>query len=213
MHSVRKYVRVIAMKSRYKYAVEAAGVREGDLVLDVGCRDMVLAQYLPPGVGYCGLDVQPVWADRAQKVIIHNLDKGLTVCFDNYYDVVFALDVLEHTDNFHNVLTECLRVCKRTLVVTLPNMAHVKYSLSWLLRGRMSAKYDLADTPPPDRHKWLTSVYQTDALMRHYNAEVIRIYDGRKLQLISWVGRLLRLPIHLYVHTTIYVIQKGVSND
>lgn len=85
-------------------------------VLDVGCRTGQLKHVLPSkDIYYCGLDlVSP--AD-----VIGNLEVGLP--FKNEkFDVVVALDVLEHTDNIWNAFRELCRVARQYCVITLPNI-------------------------------------------------------------------------------------------
>ena len=64
-------------------------------ILDIGCRDKILKKYLNENVIYQGIDFE-----ESHEVIAHNLEEGIPFP-DNSFDIVFALDVLEHVENIH----------------------------------------------------------------------------------------------------------------
>ncbi len=122
-------------------------------ILDVGCRSgnlrEVLHQHNEP-VEYCGLDLYPP-AD-----VIADLEKGLPFK-GKEFDVVVALDVLEHTDDIHKAFDEICRVARQFAVITLPNAYELKGRIKFLLGQRISGKYGLPVEKPADRHRWLFS--------------------------------------------------------
>lgn len=91
-----------------KYRLTAAALQpEVRSVLDVGCRDAMLKDYLRKCIVYTGLDIQP-----GQGVdSICNVEKGLPFT-DGAFDAVIALDLLEHTDNIWFVFDELIRVAR-----------------------------------------------------------------------------------------------------
>lgn len=120
-------------------------------VLDVGCRSGRLRQALRgKDVRYCGLDLSPP-AD-----VIGNLEAGLPFP-DETFDVVVALDVLEHTDNIWSAFRELCRVTRRYCVIALPNMYEMRSRVKFLLGRGISGKYGLTVEPEADRHRWLFS--------------------------------------------------------
>ena len=123
-------------------------------VLDVGCRSGLLREALKQeGVdaAYTGLDLY-LPAD-----IIADLGKGLPFS-DKSFDVVVALDVLEHVDDIHFALAELCRVSKRWVVITLPNAYELRGRVKFLLGRPLSGKYGLPPEPPKDRHRWIFSL-------------------------------------------------------
>lgn len=139
-------------------------------VLDVGCRSGHLKHALPNGkVQYCGLDLFP------PANAVGNVEAGLPFA-DASFDVVVALDVLEHTDDIYKAFGELCRVARRHVVCSLPNAYEVKSRIKFLLGQRLSGKYGLPVEPPGDRHRWLFSFLEartfTHGMARRHALEV-----------------------------------------
>jgi len=123
-------------------------------VLDVGCRSGGFKQVLSTfslSTSYYGVDLYPP-AD-----VIANVEYNLPF-LDAEFDVVVALDILEHTDNIHKAFTEICRVAKRYVVITLPNSYEIKGRFKFFFGRPLSGKYGLPIEPPKDRHRWLFSL-------------------------------------------------------
>lgn len=122
-------------------------------ILDVGCRSKKfkdVVEAFNAEVCYLGLDLHPP-AD-----VIGNLEQGLPFS-DKTFDVVLALDVLEHIDNIHRSFDELCRVSNKFVVITLPNSYELRARFKFLLGYTISGKYGLSPEPPMDRHRWLFS--------------------------------------------------------
>ena len=122
-------------------------------VLDVGCRDKILKNFLLPNIKYQGIDYKD-----EDEILGHNLEYGIPF-EDNSFDIVFALDVLEHVDNIHFLFEEILRVSKNEVLVALPNMSYWKFRLRFLKGKDISGKYVFSTKKVLDRHRWLPSYY------------------------------------------------------
>ena len=130
-------------------------VPEGARVLDLGCGDGALLQYLQRERGCSGYGVELDDANvlactqRGVNVLQLNLDQGLKVFADQSFDVVLQIDTLQHLRNAEVMLRETARV-GRTGIVAFPNFAHWPNRLS-VLRGRMPVTrrlpYQWYDTP------------------------------------------------------------------
>jgi SAM-dependent methyltransferase len=88
--------------------------------------------------------------------VIANLEKGLPFS-DKTFDVVVALDVLEHTDNIHKAFDELCRIARKFVIITLPNVYEMKGRIKFLLGRPISGKYGLPPDHTTDRHRWLFS--------------------------------------------------------
>jgi len=120
-------------------------------LLDSGCRTMALKPLLKGCKEYFGTDLIP-----AEGVLQCNLEEKLSFD-DNAFDVVTALDVLEHLDNPHGALKELCRVAKKSVLLSLPNMYYIEFRLRFF-RGRgISGKYSFPSQPILDRHRWILS--------------------------------------------------------
>lgn len=174
-------------------------------VLDVGCRDDALARALPTA--------RVVRLDRGGRPDLV-ADAARLPFADRGFDVVCALDVLEHCDDLAGAFAECLRVADRLLLVSLPNMAHPALRLRFALSGRLSGKYDLGDATQPDRHRWLTPLAQSDALMAGLAARagrrigITRITEGRRSAALAALLRPLGAHPQLWAWTSLYAITR-----
>ena len=130
-------------------------VPEGSRVLDLGCGDGSMLDYLQRSGGCSGYGIEIADANvlacvrRGVNVIQLNLDEGLAMFGDNSFDVVLQIDTLQHLRNAEVMLRETARV-GRTGIVAFPNFAHWPNRLS-VLRGRMPVTrrlpYQWYDTP------------------------------------------------------------------
>ncbi|GAB3361342.1 MULTISPECIES: methionine biosynthesis protein MetW [Giesbergeria] len=133
----------------------AALVPAGSRVLDLGCGDGVLLDYLQRERGCSGYGIEIddanvlACARRGVNVIQLNLEEGLAMFADNSFDVVLQIDTLPHLRNAETMLRETARVGQAG-IVAFPNFAHWPNRLS-VLRGRMPVTrrlpYQWYDTP------------------------------------------------------------------
>jgi methionine biosynthesis protein MetW len=133
----------------------AQRVPQGARVLDLGCGDGALMDYLRKERSCTGYGVEISDADvlhcvqRGVNVIQLNLDEGLTMFGDQSFDVVLQIDTLQHLRNAEVMLRETVRVGK-TGIVAFPNFAHWPNRLQ-VLRGQMpvtkTLPYQWYDTP------------------------------------------------------------------
>jgi len=133
----------------------ASWVPTGARVLDLGCGNGALLDYLQRHRGCTGYGVEIADAniqaciERGVNVIQLNLDEGLAMFADASFDVVLQIDTLQHLRNAETMLRETVRVGKLG-IVAFPNFAHWPNRLS-VLRGRMPVTkrlpYQWYDTP------------------------------------------------------------------
>jgi hypothetical protein len=152
-------VRALLSEARYR-RVSGVLPRGTRTLLDVGCRDAALRRSLAPGIRYVGLDR----FEGPGVDCVCDVEKGIPFR-DRSFDVVAALDVLEHTDNIWFVFEELVRTARRQVVVILPNLYHWSLRLQYL-RGKEMDKYALSHEPIVDRHRWLTSYQRGSAFCR-----------------------------------------------
>ena len=158
-------------------------VPEGSRVLDLGCGDGALLDYLQRSRGCSGYGVEIADANvlacvrRGVNVIQLNLDEGLALFADNSFDVVLQIDTLPHLRNAEVMLRETARV-GRAGIVAFPNFAHWPNRLS-VLRGRMPVTrrlpYQWYDTP-----NIRVGTYKDFEVLAHKNQ--LRILDSFGLQ-------------------------------
>ncbi|HEX7636614.1 MAG TPA: methionine biosynthesis protein MetW [Noviherbaspirillum sp.] len=140
---------------RADLAFIAHWVREASHVLDLGCGDGVMLEYLQSDklcIGY-GVEIDdnkiPQCIERGVAVIQQDLEAGLAMFADNAFDTVLCLSALQMMKNVEGVLRDIARV-GREAIVSFPNFAYWPHRVS-LLRGRMPVSktlpYEWYDTP------------------------------------------------------------------
>lgn len=95
--------------ARYKRVSRFAQVSVGAKVLDIGCRDEALRNYLGSKVEYYGIEIVKEFAN--QNVKIQDMSEG-TDFQNDFFDYVFCSEVLEDIRKPHFVLTEIKRSLK-----------------------------------------------------------------------------------------------------
>ncbi|MBX3632750.1 MAG: methionine biosynthesis protein MetW [Acidovorax sp. SCN 68-22] len=169
----------------------AALVPEGSRVLDLGCGDGAMLDYLQRARRCSGYGVEIDDANvlacvrRGVNAIQLNLDEGLAIFEDNSFDVVLQIDTLPHLRNAEVMLRETARV-GRTGIVAFPNFAHWPNRLS-VLRGRMPVTrrlpYQWYDTP-----NIRVGTYKDFEVLAHKNR--LRILDAfgmQEGQVVRWL--------------------------
>ena len=136
------------MKSEYKIITNL--IDENSRVLDVGCDDGTLMEYLKQNknVDIRGIEISK---EKVQTCIA----KGLTVIEGNAeydlkqfpnksFDFVVLGQTLQAFLNPENVINELLRIGKKA-IVTIPNFGYWKIGLNLLLKGTMPITKTLPD--------------------------------------------------------------------
>jgi len=141
--------------ARPDLAFIAHWVSPGAHVLDVGCGDGVMMDYLQTDKrcsGY-GLELADdrvlASTKRGVRVIQQDFEKGLGIFGDNSFDTVLCLSSLQMMQHVENLLRDIVRV-GREAIVSFPNFAYWPHRVA-LLRGRMPVSktlpYQWYDTP------------------------------------------------------------------
>lgn len=103
---------------RIKKCVQLAQIKDNESVLDLGCGDSYIKNYLPKNINYTGID-------KYTGDICYDLEKGLPNCvFDSRYDVIFMNEFIEHIENFVGLIqscTGCLTPTGRIIISTPSN--------------------------------------------------------------------------------------------
>lgn len=130
------------MNLRSDQALIAEWIRPGTRVLDLGCGDGSLLEYLTRERFVAGYGVEIDKAnilsciERGVSVVEADIDRGLSGYFDdNSFDYVIMTQTLQATRYPHLLLKDMLRVgCEG--IVTFPNMGHWRARLQ-ILFGHM----------------------------------------------------------------------------
>jgi methionine biosynthesis protein MetW len=126
---------------RSDFAIISDLIEAGTKVLDLGCGDGELLQWLAENKGVEGRGIE-ISSARVQRAISRgvsvyqgDIDQGLTGYPDQAFDYVILSQTLQETRHPLGVLREMLRVGRRA-IVTFPNFGHWSVRLSHLFSGR-----------------------------------------------------------------------------
>ena len=141
--------------ARPDLAFIAHWIPKGAHVLDVGCGDGVMLDYLQSDKQCSGYGIEI--ADdkvldstrRGVQVIQHDMEQGLGLFGDNAFDTVLCLSSLQMMKQVEDLLRDIVRVGAEA-IVSFPNFAYWPHRMA-LLQGRMpvskSLPYEWYDTP------------------------------------------------------------------
>jgi methionine biosynthesis protein MetW len=136
------------MKQEFK--IISNFIEKNTRVLDVGCGDGTLMQYLKKnkeidirGIEILKNNVQKCFA-KGLTVIEGDAEKDLTQFPDGSFDCVILSQTLQAFLNPETVIKELLRVGKKA-IVTVPNFGFWKVRLHLLIKGTMPITKNLPD--------------------------------------------------------------------
>ncbi|PFH09407.1 methionine biosynthesis protein MetW [Collimonas sp. PA-H2] len=173
-------------------------VRGDSQVLDLGCGDGVMLDYLQSDKQCAGYGVEiddakiPACVARGVSVIQQDMEAGLNLFADNAFDTVLCLSALQMMKNVEGVLRDIARV-GREAIVSFPNFAYWPHRVA-LLRGRMpvskSLPYEWYDTP----NLRCATIKDFEELANQVGLEVLEcvaLHDGQPISVLpNWRGSL-----------------------
>lgn len=117
-------------------------INPGELVIDIGCGDGAVAEYLTKTLKakVVGIDFSKVAAlktsQRSVPVLLANAEFKLPLKSSSV-DVVFMGDLIEHVYYPDRTLKEAARVLKNKgrIIVSCPNMGYWRYRVHYFLKG------------------------------------------------------------------------------
>jgi methionine biosynthesis protein MetW len=123
-------------------AAIATLIQNGTRVLDVGCGEGHLLEYLVSCKKVDGRGVELLQPNvnacvaRGLSVVQGDADTDLADYPSQVFDVVILSQTIQATRSPRDVLAQLLRIGRRT-IVSFPNFGHWRIRLSLLVRGRM----------------------------------------------------------------------------
>jgi methionine biosynthesis protein MetW len=137
-------------------AAIAAMIPPGTRVLDIGCGDGSLLEYLVRAKGVDGRGLELIQQNvnhcvaRGLSVVQGDADTDLSEYPSGIFDIVILSQTIQATERPSYVLRELLRIGKH-IIVSFPNFGHWRIRLSLLVNGRMPVTKALGhswhDTP------------------------------------------------------------------
>jgi methionine biosynthesis protein MetW len=165
-------------KFRQDFAIIASWVGFGSKVLDLGCGDGTLLQFLRSSLETKGYGVEKDDANwlaclqNGTNVIQMDLEAGLSGFEDQSFDTVILSQTLQAMHNTEEIVQEMLRVGKE-IIVTFPNFGYWRNRLQITSGGHMPVSKDLPfqwfDTP----NVHLCTINDFDQFCKNHKISVI----------------------------------------
>ena len=200
--------------NRNEFVANKLGNLNGDKVLDIGCRDEVFKKYLKGKFEYFGIDYNPEDKNFRDNHLNYNIEKGLPD-LDHKFDIINALDVLEHLENIHEIFKQLFKKSNNTISIALPNMGYYKFRLNFLFRGEISGKYTFHNKKINDRHRWLPNYA---SIIDFINSNVDKNWSFKKYEFVAerkrnfisyYIEKLLsKIFPSFFVYEMIYIFKK-----
>lgn len=167
-----------ATKFRQDFAIIAGWVSFGSKVLDLGCGDGTLLQFLRSSLETKGYGVEKddtnwlACLNNGTNVIQMDLEAGLSGFEDQSFDTVILSQTLQAMHNTEEIVQEMLRVGKE-IIVTFPNFGYWRNRIQIASGGHMPVSKDLPyqwyDTP----NVHLCTINDFDKFCKNYKITVI----------------------------------------
>lgn len=183
---------------RQDFAIISGWVKFGSKVLDLGCGDGALLQFLRSGLEVKGYGVEKDDANwlacmnNGVNVIQMDLEDGLSGFEDQSFDTVILSQTLQAMHNTEGIVLEMLRV-GREVIVTFPNFGYWRNRVQ-ILSGNMPVSkilpYQWFDTP----NVHLCTINDFDEFCKNHKISVLErkvITDGNQIDFMpNFLGNL-----------------------
>jgi 2-polyprenyl-3-methyl-5-hydroxy-6-metoxy-1,4-benzoquinol methylase len=145
-------------------------------ILDLGCGQGAFSQRLIDSgmkVDACDLDTDQIKANVYRKIRMDLNNEIDTSLFSDHYDMILALEILEHLHNPWKFLADCIALLKDDgiIVLSTPNISGFTSRLRFFMRGSL-----IAFEKPDLKHGHITplSFIQIENMCDHFNLEVLK---------------------------------------
>tara|TARA_B100000029_G_C17406011_1_gene898915 strand:- start:386 stop:1003 length:618 start_codon:yes stop_codon:yes gene_type:complete len=182
-------------------------------LLDLGARDQFLKKFISNDIKYTGVD-------RFQ-----NDNDNLIIDLDNdfhkikeKYDVITALDVIEHLDDPLKFYKNCREYSKKLLLINFPNQAYYEVRLNFLFRGKLTNKFHFSGKPNDDRHRWFTNFNNINKFIKNNKDpnskfKIINVYKTRnKLFFLYFIEKILGKIFPQFFCWSFLLVEKKINN-
>lgn len=185
----------IITEFRQDFAIIANWVKFGSQILDLGCGDGELLQYLRKSLEVKGYGVEKDDANwlaclkNGSNVIQMDLEDGLLGFEDQSFDTVILSQTLQAMHHTEDIVQEMLRVGKE-VIVTFPNFGYWRNRMQ-ITGGRMPVSkilpYQWYDTP----NVHLCTINDFDQFCKDHNISVLERRVITDAKVINFMPNLL----------------------
>jgi SAM-dependent methyltransferase len=171
-------IRVLAAYGLHSdiFAIARPFMNEGMHILDFGCGEGAFSQRLIDAgmiVDGCDINTDQIKAKVNRKITLDLNKPYILDSVTDKYDMVLAIEIIEHIENPWKYLNDCLSVLKPggIIVLSTPNISNFISRLRFLMRGTL-----LAYEKPDLVHGHITplSFVQLENMFSFYKLDVLK---------------------------------------
>ena len=173
---------------RPRYDIFSKWIESGSSVLDIGCGDGYFGEFLNRNkkADYTGCDISETALESARS-------RGLKTCClaiddrvdfsDKSFDYVLMSEFLEHIASSEEILVEAMRVARKGVLVSIPNIAYWKFRLQ-LFFGKFPKQWVVS--PREHLRYWSVEDFKNMADSLGFKIKEIKSSNGRKILRDLW---------------------------
>jgi methionine biosynthesis protein MetW len=204
---------IIKHQIRYDLEIISQLIKPKSKVLDIGCGDGELLEFLrkTKNIDGRGLEISQVEVGKALKrgvsVIHGNAESDLTFYPDRSFDYAILSQTIQAMHNPKEILEEILRIAEFA-IISLPNFAHIKNRLHLLFKGTMPVNKTIPFQwyETPNIH--FCSIKDFEKLCQILNFKIEKkIFLTAKHRLISYLGN--KMIANFFAEYGIFLISKN----
>lgn len=165
-------------------------LKKGMHILDFGCGQGAFSQRLVDAgmkVDSCDINTDQIKAQVNRKIIF-DLNKEIDPeSFSDKYDMIVALEILEHLQNPWKYIQDCMSLLKDKgiIVLSTPNISNFVSRLRFLMRGSL-----IAFENPDLAHGHITplSFIQIENICNHFKLKILEKGNAGPIPIIHLSG-------------------------
>lgn len=187
---------IAEQKIEYRHRVALELIPDNSTsLLDVGCGEgtfLSLLQRENPAISLSGCDLSEVALTRVHKknlkITCALVDANNALPFeDASFDVVSALDVLEHTLEPERILSEMVRVSKKNILISVPNFSSFPSRVQ-MLRGVVPENNKLNKG-----HMYWFNYFVLNNLLKKNNLKIVKVISNHQIQNKPFFGKIIEI--------------------
>ena len=189
-----------------RFQIIAAGLHPGETLLDVGCGDGAMLEYVRNSrhIHGIGLDISEVAVrcarERGVDARVQTLAQFSRETEPDAFDHVVISEVLEHVPEPEQFLRQGMLLCRRSLWLTFPNIAYFRHRLRLAL-----GKFPVQWVVFPGEHLRFWSVPDFRHWLKQLGVEHVALYPTNGVTLFG----LHRLWPNLWANQVVAKLDKG----
>jgi methionine biosynthesis protein MetW len=178
-------------------------IEPGSTVLDVGCGEGLLLEYLTKNraiKGY-GVDISHEAAKLAEtRGIVIKVTDILAWEIEEKYDYIILSEVIEHLANSEQVIVKLSKHFRKAMIVSVPNIGYYQHRLR-LLFGRFPIQWNWH----PSEHLRFWTVVDFKAWIQELGLAVVKVESSNGLPLLHrYLPNLFGNQVVFIIHSTDY---------